>query len=47
MINFIVTAMGFSGSIPNPYIGSFSMLVLTVILSAFNYLLIRKAQIKE
>ncbi|MFA6808358.1 MAG: hypothetical protein WCR27_05135 [Eubacteriales bacterium] len=47
MINFIVTAMGFSGSIPNPYIGSFSMLVITVILCVLNYLLIRKTQIKE
>lgn len=47
IIKFIVTAMGFSGSIPNPYIGSFSMLLFTVIICAFNYLLIRKAQIKE
>jgi len=47
MLKFIVTAMGFSGSVPNPYIASFSMLLLTVILCAFNYRLIRKAQIKE
>lgn len=46
-INFFITAMGFSGNIPNPYIGSFSMLLLTVIICSFNYLLIRKAQIKD
>lgn len=47
ILNFMVRVMGFSGSVPNPYIGSFSMLLLTVIICAFNYLLIRKAQIKE
>lgn len=47
IINFFVTAMGFSGSLPNPYIGSFSLLLFTVIICAFNYLLIRKAQIRN
>ena len=47
MIQFIITAMGFSGNIPNPYTGSFSMLLLAVIICPFNYLLIRKAQIKD
>ncbi|MBK5240689.1 hypothetical protein [Clostridium sp.] len=46
IIKFIVAAMGFSGSIPNPYIASFSMLLCTVIICGFNYLLIRKAEIK-
>ncbi|HEY5562299.1 MAG TPA: hypothetical protein VIK72_11200, partial [Clostridiaceae bacterium] len=39
MINFVVTAMGFSGNIPNPYIGSISMLLISVIICVFNYLL--------
>ena len=47
MKDFIVSVMGFSGSIPNPYIGSSSMLLLNVIICAFNYLLLRRAQIKE
>ncbi|HBP64017.1 MAG TPA: hypothetical protein DD730_07050 [Desulfosporosinus sp.] len=47
IIRIIVTAMGFSGNIPNPYFGSFSMLLLTVIICAINYRLIRKMQIKE
>jgi hypothetical protein len=38
--------MGFSGSIPNPYVASFSMLICTVIICGFNYLLIRKAETK-
>lgn len=46
IIKFIVATMGFSGSIPNPYIASFSMLLYTVIICGFNYLLIRKAEIK-
>ncbi|MGV8984498.1 hypothetical protein [Clostridium sp.] len=46
IIKFIVAAMGFSGSIPNPYIASFSMLTCVVIICGFNYLLIRKAEIK-
>jgi len=47
IIGFLVTALGFSGTIPNPYIGSFSMLLFAGIICAFNYLLIRKAQIKD
>ncbi|HZK55979.1 MAG TPA: hypothetical protein VFC84_17605 [Desulfosporosinus sp.] len=47
ILKFIVRAMGFSGAIPNPYVGSLNMLLLTVIICGFNYLLIRKAQIKE
>ena len=46
IIKFIVVAMGFSGSVPNPYIASFSMLTCIVITCFFNYLLIRKAEIK-
>lgn len=46
IIKFIVAAMGFSGSIPNPYIASFSMLLCTAIICGFNYLLIRKAETK-
>lgn len=47
IIKFIVTAMGFSGSVPNPYIGSVSMLLFAGIICALNYLLIRKAQLKD
>jgi hypothetical protein len=43
---FIVTAMGFSGSTPNPYLGSFSMGICALIICSFNYLLIRKVEIK-
>jgi hypothetical protein len=46
ILRFIVTAMGFSGATPNPYIGSFSMILFAVIICSFNYLLIRKAEIK-
>ncbi|MEK6264413.1 MAG: hypothetical protein N2B06_06545, partial [Clostridium sp.] len=46
IIKFIVAAMGFSGSIPNPYIASFSMLLCVAIICGFNYLLIRKAELK-
>jgi len=46
IIKFIVTAMGFSGSIPNPYVGALSMLIFAAIICIFNYLLIRKAEIK-
>jgi hypothetical protein len=46
ILKFIVASMGFSGSIPNPYIASFSMLTCIVIICGFNYLLIRKAEIK-
>jgi len=46
IIKFIVAAMEISGNIPNPYIASFSMLLLAVIICNFNYLLIRRAHIK-
>ena len=47
IIKFIVAAMGFSDSIPNPYIASVSMLLMAVVVCGFNYLLIRRVQIKE
>lgn len=47
MSQFYMSAMGFSDSLPNPYIASFSMLLLALIICAFNYLLIRRAQIKD
>ena len=47
IIKFIVAAMGFSGSTPNPYIASVSMLLTAVVICGLNYLLIRKVQIKQ
>jgi len=47
ILKFTVAAMGFSGKNPNPFIGSLSLLLLTMIICAFNFLLIRRAQIKE
>jgi len=47
IIKFIMAAMGFSGSTPNPYIASVSMLLMAVVICGFNYLLIRKTQIKQ
>ncbi|HEX3048051.1 MAG TPA: hypothetical protein VHY08_25080 [Bacillota bacterium] len=38
---------GFSGGAPNPYTAVLSMLLLTIILGALNFLLIRKAQLKD
>lgn len=47
LFKFIVAAMGFLGSTPNPYIASVSMLLAVVVICVFNYLLIRRVQIKE
>ena len=47
ILKFIVSAMGFSGSTPNPYIASGSMLLMAVVICGFNYSLIRKVQIKQ
>jgi hypothetical protein len=44
---FFVNIMGFASSIPNPYIGALSMLVMAVIFGGAIFLLIRRAQIKD
>lgn len=47
MAEFFIVTMGFSSSLPNPYIGTLSMLILASIFCVFNFLLIRKAQVKD
>jgi hypothetical protein len=44
---FLETIMGLSGSSPNPYIGTLSMLAAAVILGGFTFLLLRRAQIND
>jgi hypothetical protein len=44
---FLKTVMGFSTNIPNPYIGTVSMLAAAVILGVPIFLLLRRAQIKD
>lgn len=46
-LEFLKMVMGFSGTVPNPYIGMASMLAASVILSGPIYLLLRRAQIKD
>jgi hypothetical protein len=43
---FFTTIMGFSSSIPNPYIGTLSLLLMAVIFGGAIFLLIRRAQVK-
>ncbi len=47
LAKFIAAAMGFATGIPNPYVGAFSLLLLAIILCACNFLLIRRAELKE
>ena len=47
MAQFFIVTMGFSTNFPNPYIGTLSMLIFAMIICGFNFLLIRKAQVKE
>ena len=47
LLKYFVAAMGFSSDTPNPYTGALSMLLFAAILCSFNFLLIRKAQIKD
>lgn len=45
---FFSKAMGFTGNgYPNPYFASLNMLLFAVMLGGFNYLLIRRAEIRE
>ncbi|PKO14995.1 MAG: hypothetical protein CVU39_13050 [Chloroflexi bacterium HGW-Chloroflexi-10] len=43
---FLSAVMGFAGSVPNPYIGVLSLLVLAAGINWVNYLLIRRAPLK-
>ena len=47
LLEFIKILMGLSGAVPNPHIGTISMLAAAIILSGPIFLLLRRAQIND
>jgi len=44
---FIITSMGFGSSTPNPFIAILSLLIAAAVLCGANFLLVRRAQIRD